>query len=119
LLGLSTGAGNSIQHRESETGRQSQQRANKSNRAGEGVHPRRRKTERENLTGAQNRIEPGPCLAEELNSERETLTEEITTGSQRLKNEKQRPDLALKTLAAESIQAAENKTEDLSSKNEL
>jgi hypothetical protein len=59
LLGLSTRAGNSIQHRESETGRQSQQRANKSNRAGVGVHPRRRKTERENLTGAQNRISDG------------------------------------------------------------
>jgi hypothetical protein len=40
-------------------------------------------------------------------------------GSQRLKNEKQRPDLGLKTLAAESIQAAENKTEDRGSKNEL
>jgi hypothetical protein len=76
--GLSTRAGNSIWHRELETGQQSQQWAKKSNRAGEGVHPRRRrKTERENLTGAQNRIDPGPCLAEELNSERETLTEEI------------------------------------------
>jgi hypothetical protein len=32
-------------------------------------------------------------------------------GRQRLKNEKQRPDLGLKTLAAESIQATENKTE--------
>jgi hypothetical protein len=57
--GLSTRAGNSIRHRESETGWQSQQRAMKSNRAGEGVHPRRRKTERENLTGAQNRIWAG------------------------------------------------------------
>jgi hypothetical protein len=79
---------------------------------------------------------PGPCRAEELNSEWETLTEEITArlwagkrvlgrallrgqGSQRLKNEKQRPDLGLKTLVIQSIQADENKTEVLSSKNEL
>jgi hypothetical protein len=40
-------------------------------------------------------------------------------GSQRLKNEKQRPDLGLKTLVIQSIQADENKTEVLSSKNEL
>jgi hypothetical protein len=40
-------------------------------------------------------------------------------GSQRLKNEKQRPDLELKTLEAESIQAAGNKTEDLSGKTKL
>jgi hypothetical protein len=79
---------------------------------------------------------PRPCLTEELNSVRETLTEEIPArlrarkwilgrvllwgqGSQRPKNEKRWPDLGLKTLAAESIQAEENKTEDLSSKNKL